>query len=98
MAEALEKMKLGNIPALMFRNKKEGKYNAVFGWYKKKITKVIRNFNSPYADIYRILTYSYYIISRRYDSKKYIETLKESDKSIDLNVLKITRTWISRLY
>lgn len=62
--------------SLLYRDKKEGKYSAVFGWYKKKVTKIIRNFNSPYADIYRFLTYSYYLMSRRYDQKKEMEILK----------------------
>lgn len=68
--------------SLLFRDKKEGKYNAVFGWYKKKVTKIIRNFNSPYADVYRVLTYSYYLMTRRYDQKKQLERLKNDINSL----------------
>lgn len=53
--------------SLLVKDKTSNKYKAVFGWYKKKITKVIKNFNSPYADVYRVLTYSYYLMTRRYN-------------------------------
>lgn len=52
--------------SLLVKKRNSKKYKAVFGWYKKKISKVIGNFNSPYADVYRIITYSYYLMTRRY--------------------------------
>ena len=49
-------------------------YTGVYGWYKKSITKVIKNYNSPYADVFRVITDSY---SRMLDCNKSREILKK---------------------
>lgn len=63
----------GNASLLM---KKDDKYEGVFGWYKRKISKVLKNFDSPYADVYRIITNSYKIMIYYYKSEKDINDLK----------------------
>ncbi len=45
--------------SLLFRDTDSGKYSAVFGWLKKSMEKRVKNFNSPFADVYRIITNVY---------------------------------------
>lgn len=61
--------------SLIFRdvNNRNDVYYGVYGWYKKSISKVIKNYNSPYADIYRVITDSYY---RMLDYNKYDKNIK----------------------
>jgi len=53
--------------SLICKEKYSENYNGVFGWYKKSISKIIKNYNSPYADVFRVVTDSY---SRMLDSNK----------------------------
>jgi serine/threonine protein kinase len=48
--------------SIVFNNcnlKKDTEYCGVFGWYKPKISKVLESYNTPYVDVFRVLTLSY---------------------------------------
>jgi serine/threonine protein kinase len=66
--------------SLLVKDKNE--YKAVFGWYKKKVSKFLKNFNTPYTDIYRILTYSYYVMTKNNKSRNIIQKIKKDINSL----------------
>jgi serine/threonine protein kinase len=48
--------------SLVFKNcdmKRDTEYCGVFGWYRPKTSKVLGSYNTPYMDVFRILTLSY---------------------------------------
>jgi len=63
----------GNASLICIDQDVKDKYTGVYGWYKKSISKVIKNYNSPYADVFRVVTDSY---SRMLGINKSPETLK----------------------
>lgn len=63
--------------SLLIKKKNEKEYRGVFGWYKKKITKILKNYNTPYADVFRIITHTYYRMIFYQKDKKDISQLKK---------------------
>ena len=66
--------------SLICKEKYSENYNGVFGWYKKSISKVIKNYNSPYADVFRVITDSY---SRMLDFNKNNDAIRNLKKIIN---------------
>jgi serine/threonine protein kinase len=61
--------------SLLTKSKKDKIYDAVFGWYKTKLTNTIKNYNSPYVDVYKIITHSCIVMKYYKKDKKDIQTL-----------------------
>lgn len=52
--------------SIVFKNcniKRDTEYCGVFGWYRPKTSKVLESYNTPYMDVFRVLTLSYAYLS-----------------------------------